>query len=370
MPLSLSVIHAEWGRHWSGGTLQVVLLLEGLAQQGIDNCLVCPKDSAISQRVAAKVPVQTFPLRGEHDIPTWWRFAQWLRRFRRQHTASPLILHVHSRRGVLPTLLVGRWLRLPIVLHWRVAAPMPSVFRYLADAVIAVSQAAAQQAQRAGFPETRIHIIYSGTEAERFAPSPEAQGQARRELGADEASFVVAAAGRLVAGKGYDVLLKAVANLSPTERPILLLAGEGPQEAAMKELANSLGILSQVRFLGFQQDIRPILWAADVFVHVPTHFPEGVPNVILEAMAAGLPVIGSKVGGIPEIVCDGETGLLVPPDDPSALSEALKALRSDPRQRQQMGERAQARVRQYHDAHQIPLRVLAVYQQVLSGDKP
>lgn len=361
-----TVIHVEWGRHWSGGTNQVLLLIRGLRERGVQGQLVCATESAIAQRAAEqKIPVITFPLRGEHDLPTWLRFARWLK----SYTPSPLIphlslLHVHSRRGALPTLLIARWLKLPTVMHWRVAAPLRFPVHRLADAVIAVSEAASVQVQKAGMPPEQVFLVRSAVDTDAFAPIGNARLQAKQRWGLGAEAFVVATIGRLAAGKGHDGLLRAVALLSPPERPIVLLAGDGAERIRLQRLVGELGIAELVRFLGFQRDVRSILWAADGFIHVPTHFPEGTPNAILEAMAAGLPVIATKVGGIPEIVRDGGTGLLVPPEDTASLAKAIQTLRKDPNLRQQLGETAQTYVRKHHTVAIMVEKVFQVYERM------
>ena len=235
---------------------------------------------------------------------------------------------------------------------------------HLAHFVIAVSQAAAEKAHQAGIPQDRIAVIRSVVESERFAPPPDARRWAREQLGLPADAFAVVGVGRMVAGKGFEELLEAVALMSSDERPFLLLAGEGPLRVSLEQEAAQRRINEWVRFLGFQADVRPILWAADVFTHVPTTFPEGTPNAILEAMAAGLPVISTPIGGIPEVVREGETGLLVPPNDPEALAEAILKLRQDEALRSELGKGAQKWVQEHHDVRQLPEKVIQVYNRV------
>lgn len=290
----LAVIHVEWGRHWSGGTNQVLLLMRGLQERGVQGQLVCATKSAIAQRAAEQqIPVVSFPLRGEHDLPTWLRFALWLKSF-----ALLSLLHVHSRKGMLPTLLIARWLKLPTVMHWRVAAPMPRPLAWLAQFVITNSQAAAQVAHQVGVPKERTAVIRSVVESDRFAPPSEAKGRSREQWELPLDAFVIASLGRMVAGKGYGTLLEAVALIPPEERPYLLVAGDGPLRETLERKMAQRRLGKWVRFLGFQPDVRSVLWAADGLVHVPTRFPEGTPNALLEAMAAGLFVVATPVGGI------------------------------------------------------------------------
>ena len=361
------MVHTEWGRHWSGGTQQVALLLEGLAQRGIRGCLVCQEGSMLAERMQGKVALKTFNLRGEHDLFTWRKFAQWLKVFkeRQESLGHKLLVHVHSRKGALPTLLIARCMKLPTILHWRVAAPIRLPIRLLADAVIAISEAARVHACKAGMPTERIFLIQSAIHTEKFAPpNKDTRLECRKWWGVEGSEFVVTSTGRMAPGKGHEVLLKAISQLSSDDRPIAILAGNGPEWEKLQQLACELRIRDFVHFVGFQNDIRPVLWAADVFVHVPTYFPEGVSVAVLEAMAAGLPVIATPVGGIPEVVRDGETGLLVPPNDHKALAEAILKLRQDEGLRTELGKQAQKWAQENHDVRQLPERVIQVYNQV------
>lgn len=366
------VIHVEWGRHWSGGTQQVSLLLEGLRQRGVNGYLVCQKGSMMAERMQSKLPTKTFNLRGEHDLFAWRSFAEWLRVFRDRQISlnHNLLVHVHSRKGAFPTLLIARLLKLPTILHWRVAAPLNMPVKRLADAVIAISEAARNFAIKAGMMPEQVFLVRSAIRVREFeCPDREIPKDFRRQWGIPETAFVVAETARMAAGKGHDVILKAVANLPATERPVVLMVGNGPEWKNLHQLAQNLGISETVCFTGFLDDVRVSLWASDIFVHVPNFFPEGVSVAILEAMAAGLPVVASKVGGIPEVVRDGETGLLVPPNDPKALAEALTNLRQDKTLCKQLGRQAQSWAREHHDAHQLPDQVLRVYNQVIA-EKP
>jgi glycosyltransferase involved in cell wall biosynthesis len=321
----------------------------------------------LAERMQGKVALKTFNLRGEHDLFTWRRFAQWLKVFkeRQESLGHKLLAHVHSRKGALPTLLIAKRLKLKTVLHWRVAAPIRFPLKF-ADAVIAVSDAAARQILKGNFPAEKVAVVRSSIDTKFFEPFDGARMQMRNHLELEEDDFVVAGMGRLVKGKGYEVLLKSLAELVPLDRPTLLLAGDGSERQRLEDLANELGVAQQVKFLGFQSDVRPILWAADIFVHVPTTFPEGTPNAILEAMAAGLPVIATPVGGIPEVVRDGETGLIVPSNDRKALAEAILKLRQDEALRTELGKQAQKWVQEHHDVRRLPERVIQIYNQVVA----
>jgi glycosyltransferase involved in cell wall biosynthesis len=152
---------------------------------------------------------------------------------------------------------------------------------------------------------------------------------------------------RLVPEKAQHVLLRAartVAEARPDVR--FVFAGEGPLKESLQALTGELGLLSQVQFLDFRDDIDRLLAASDVFV-LSSVF-EGMPVSLLEAMSAGCPSVATRVGGIPQVLRDGETGLLVPPDEPAALAEALLALLNNPERGMAMGDAArQTAVREY-----------------------
>jgi glycosyltransferase involved in cell wall biosynthesis len=215
---------------------------------------------------------------------------------------------------------------------------------------VAVSEEVAVHARAAmHLPPERITVIANGIDpAPLAAADPNAL---RRELGVPDQVPVIGALGRLHRQKGLDVLLRALpALLARFPELVLLIGGDGPEATALQGLAHSLGIASQVRFLGAWRRVPEFMAALDLLV-LPSRW-EGMPNVVLEAMAAARPVCASDLGGVREIVTaggldgprSGETGLLVRPDDPAALARAIGALLGDPARRQTMGRAGRARV--------------------------
>jgi glycosyltransferase involved in cell wall biosynthesis len=145
--------------------------------------------------------------------------------------------------------------------------------------------------------------------------------------------------------KGQTFLLRAwPAVLEGEPRALLLLAGDGPDEGALTAQAAALGLGRSVRFLGFRQDVPSLLACAEVLV-LPS-LNEGFGMVLVEAMAMGKPVVASAVGGVPEVVLDGQAGLLIPPADPRALAAAILRLLADPRAARRMGEAGRERARE------------------------
>ncbi|QAZ66032.1 glycosyltransferase family 4 protein [Solidesulfovibrio carbinolicus] len=200
--------------------------------------------------------------------------------------------------------------------------------------VVANSQGLAALArQSAG--QTPIRMIPNGVDTARFTPA-----ESLEESGPVRLVFV----GRVVHQKGLDVLLTALARLPAGVDYELTIVGDGPLRGALTEQAAALGVLSRLRFAGWagREAMPELLRRADLFV-----FPsrdEGMPNAVLEAMAAGLPVIATRISGNEEVVADGETGLLVPPDDPDALAGALAGLLADAALRRRLGAAGRERV--------------------------
>ena len=195
-------------------------------------------------------------------------------------------------------------------------------------------------------------------------PEPEVSGPGRSPR--DPAKgMVIGWVGRMVPVKGLSTLLRAVAEMTWTPRPTLLLAGDGPERAALEGLARSLGISERVCFLGFVENAWALYSRMDLFA-LPSH-QEGIPMVLLEAMGTGLPVVASSVGGIPYVIKDGSIGVLMDSRSPSAWAKALTALLKDPSRRQAMGDCARRHIRANFSVEQVAARYLSVYERVKSA---
>jgi glycosyltransferase involved in cell wall biosynthesis len=206
------------------------------------------------------------------------------------------------------------------------------------DAVAAVSEQARTWLREEGY-DGPAQVILNGV---RFDPPTEARMTIRSELGLGDA-FTLIMVARIDDMKGHDTLLQAAALLREAgQSPALLLVGDGERRRAMQAMARELGLGADARFLGYRRDIPNLLAAADLFV-LPSR-SEGMPLSVLEAMAAGLPVVATRVGGVPELVSDGVHGLLVSIDDAPALAGAIRRLMSDPASAARMGSAGRDRV--------------------------
>jgi len=215
-----------------------------------------------------------------------------------------------------------------------------------ANAVIADSRSIAREAL-----ECRPLVVYSGVSVPRHI-------NWRRREGARD--IVVGAASRLVPIKGLLNLIRATADLCADFKELRLeIAGEGPERSNLQSETRSLGIENRVRFLGWQPSLDHCLPHWDIFA-LPS-LNDGLPIAALEAMASGLPVVGTRVGGIPELVEHGSTGLLAPPDNVRALGAKLRELILDKALRLRMGKAAYERARSDFSAEQMARKIAAIY---------
>ena len=211
----------------------------------------------------------------------------------------------------------------------------------LTDRFVCVSADGARQAVRCGVPPRVVRVVHNGIDLTRFIPPLAPGGRGAASEGAPDGPVVVVA--RLSPEKDIETLLKATALAAREDAALRLeVAGDGPCMAELRWSAAGLGLDGRVRFLGVVRDVPALLAGAGLFV-LPSR-TEGVSLTLLEAMASGLAVVATRVGGNPEVVADGETGLLVPAGDAEALAAAILRLRRDDRARRRMGEAGRHRV--------------------------
>lgn len=215
-------------------------------------------------------------------------------------------------------------------------------------------------------PPERVEVLHNGVDTAALDPARCARRrEVRRELGVSEAGLLVTAVGRLAAVKNYPLLLRAFAQaLRVLPEATLAVVGEGGELGSLKALSEGLNIGDRVRFTGFRKDIPEVLHASDLFVH--TSLMEGLPNAVLEAMAMGRPVVATDVGGVPELVAHGETGLLTPSGDEAALTKALLYLLNAPDARRRMGDAGRHRAQQCFDQDTQVLK-LETYLERMGG---
>lgn len=239
---------------------------------------------------------------------------------------------------------------------------LPKAYR-----VVTVCRPFAEQIERLGVQPDRITILHNSVKP--FVPPPqEAVQRVRREFGFADDEAVILSVGRVSQEKGHADLLRAAAALaamSGAPQFRVVIVGDGPERERLAQLATQLGIEKRIAFAGFQRDTKPY-YAMATAVAVPSH-SEGSPNVVLEAMAAGLPLAANAVGGVPEILEEGVTGLMVPPRNPDAMAKALLRILSDAELRLRLGAAARARAESSHAPVAYRRTLVEFYQNTLES---
>lgn len=357
----MKIVHLDSHLPWRGGEQQVLYLSQFLCANGHESVIVCPPQSILYQRATqAGLPLRPLRVRHELDLLAAWRLGCYLRQ---QQTD---ILHMHTPHAHTIGLLAS-WLAPEArkVVSRRVDfAPIRNMFsRYKYNAAgvhyVAVSETVRRVLLAGGIPVQAVQTVHSGVDLNRIDTTPEIAPlfpPGRRVIGT---------VGHLAGHKGHTYLLQAIQHVQQHE-PLLqvVIIGEGALRRSLEAEARALGVAERVHFMGFCDHPLPLIRQWEMFV-----FPsvmEGLGTSVLDAMALGTPVIATRAGGIPEIVQDGVTGLLVPPRDPLALAHAVHQLLRDPAQGRAFGAAGRQRVEKYFTAARMGEHTLAIYQQLLA----
>jgi glycosyltransferase involved in cell wall biosynthesis len=357
----MRIAHVEAGRHLYGGAAQVRYLLEGLTARGVENLLLCPRDSELGAASSAAL-VRRLPMRGELDLTLLPRLAAELKRLR------PDLVHVHSRRGAdlyggLAAALAG----IPAVLTRRVDAAEPRFMRLKYRpycAVVALSRAIERQLVGAGVASDRVVRIPSGVDTQRYRPDSAARERLRALFGLRADALVVGVVAQLIERKRHSWLLALLPELV-REWPhlVVLCFGRGPLEGRLRAEIDARGLAQHVVLAGFRSNLPVLLPGFDVLVHPAGR--EGLGLALLEAASAGVPVVASAVGGVPDIVLDGETGLLIARDDGVAMGRAVHALLAAPDERRRLGAAARRHVERRFDVGKLVAAHHTLYTRLL-----
>jgi glycosyltransferase involved in cell wall biosynthesis len=369
----MNIVHLLIGGELRGGEAVALRLARAARARGDDVSFVSPDPGPFVDLAAADgFHVDLVPLRRSYQLGAAVRLGRVLRRRR----ADVLHTHVQAAAGA-PARVAARLVGVRVVAHLHienhfrprgvrrgVLRTLDNVTARLCARAIAVSEATLDAFVRQGWPERMIEVVYNGVDI--VADAPSANGAWRRALSVPDDAPVVAEIARLCDVKGQRELIAALADV-PDARLVLVggdLEAGGAFQAELERAADRLGVRDRVVFAGYRADAAELLSDVDVFA-LPS-WTEGLPITVLEAMARSRPVVATPVGGTPEVVADGETGLLVPPQDPTALAAALRRLLADPELRRRMGEAGRRRVEERFSAREMTDRVLAVYDEVAS----
>lgn len=316
---------------------------------------------------ALQAPVLSVPDRGPWDCAVIARLLHICRRERVR------IWHGHDYKSNALGLLLRRFwpMRLVTTLHGWVRHTRRTPLYYKVDklclphyeAVISVSPDLHAHSLASGVPAERCALIENGIDVGQYCRR-HALAEAKRRLGLPPERIVLGAVGRLSPEKGFDLLIRAVQRLRQSGLDVaLVIAGDGDDEPRLRRLIDELGLGDRVRLLGFLGDPRAVYEALDVFVL--SSLREGLPNVLLEAMALELPVIATRIAGIPRLIDDGNNGLLIAPDDVNALERALVRLLGDADLRLRLSQAARRTVEVHYSFALRMQKIAELYDRLL-----
>ena len=366
-PASILVV-SNHGAIVGGGELSLMDLLRGLDRDRWAPVLVVPEEGDVAAQARdLDLPVHVVPLPPlRRPGAASLRSASALIRLARAVDAA--LVHANGSRAMAYAGLAGRLAGRPAVWHVRIADSDGLVDRALgalATVVIATSRAVAR---RFSWAPAKIRLVPNGVDLKRFAPRP-SSGALRARLEVPPSTPIAVSIGRHVAEKGYRHLVDAAALVEGTKPGVhWILVGDGEIRSELESQARRLGLASSVHFTGWRDDVADVLALADVFV-LPSE-SEGFGRVLVEAMAMSRAVVATAVGGIPDIVLDGETGLLVEPANPVALAGAVRALLADPARAARLGAAGRARAESTFSLGAHVDAVERVYAEVLGRVAP
>lgn len=333
------VLHVVHHLQPGGMEYGLIKLVNGLAGGPIESmvCSTSAADPQMARQLAPGVRLVELRRRGGNDPRLVW---QLYRLFRRER---PDIVHTHAWGTLIEGLIAARLARVPVVMHGEHGTLQLKPYQVRVqrwawlhvDRLLSVSSRLAEKMSAAvGIPRECITVIRNGVDLSRF--SSVTRVEARADLGIDDGVVVIGHAGRLVPVKDQAALVHAASLLRQHGLTFrVLIAGEGPLRADLERLVAELGVTDCVTLLGHRSDLERFYAALDVYVLCSRS--EGMPNTILEAMASGVTVVSTNVGGADELVLPERTGALVPPARPDLLADAVRAMMTSSPLRESMG---------------------------------
>ena len=361
----MRTLHINTEKSWRGGERQTVFLAEGLARQGLEVHLVCQPGSPLAERSrSSEITVWLVAMRGEADLAAALALRRLIQKYRydivHSHTSHAHTLAFWATIGLNVVRLVTRRVEYSIFRNSFFGLNRIK-YRRMADAYIAISDRIRQVLIADGIPDKMIRVVPSGVITD---PASDGSSGLRAEFGVGNQNTVLLSVAHLTPEKGHEILLEAmklVVERMPSARLIIL--GEGERQKSLEVLADQIGQGNEVIFAGFRSDVSDFYDLADVYVS--SSLAEGLGSSILDALAAGVPVVATAVGGIPEYIDNGKTGLLVPAADPQALARAVIDQIQNPEQARAMAHRGKEIIRQRFSVEKMIGDTVAYYEDLL-----
>jgi len=364
----IRLAHVCASLHYGGKENGVVNLVNGLDPNIFENYIFTyVRGGALTSRIdPARCRVVELGDKLGGDYRLYFKLAREFRRYRIH------IAHTHSWATAMEGIIGAKMAAVPIIIHGEHGTMKTDTKLHIqiqrrlwnaTDQVLSVSEVLRENLHKKfDFPKEHIRVVANGVNLSRFDLSRHGVDYKAR-LGLPANALVFGAVGRVVPVKAYPILLRAAKLIfQEISHAHLLIVGDGPLLDELVQLANELDIMPRVHFWGARKDVPEILRGLEVYVL--SSESEGMSNTILEAMACGRAVVATAVGGNPELVVDGETGLLVPPNDPSAMATAITKLLRGPEQCRQMGELGRRRVEEKFSLEVMVRNYAKVYLEI------
>ena len=319
----MRIVHTESSLGWGGQEIRILSEAQGLIGRGHEVVLLCPPEARIyGEAPGWKVPAVALPIskkriRGLTSLLDWFK----------ANRCDLVSTHssTDSWLTALALLVMGR--PFPVVRTRHISAPVPTnaptrwLYTRATTRIVTTGEALKKElVERNRFPALRIDSVPTGVDPQRFKPGERAE--ARRRLGLPQDRTLVGIVATLRSWKGHLYLIEALAGVPAAD---LVIVGGGPMRERLEAQVDKLGLRSRVRFAGDQADVVPWLQSFDVFA-LPSYANEGVPQALIQAMLTALPCVTTAVGSIAELAKDGDTALVVPPQQAAPLREAIRKL--------------------------------------------
>jgi glycosyltransferase involved in cell wall biosynthesis len=345
----------------------LLLYLKHIDRKRFKPVLVCPTEGGLvlaAQKLGIETAIVSMPSLKHFSIIALVKLVALAKRKKAD------LIHTDNPRHTLYLGIVSFLLQIPLVWHVRVAnREIPLYERllfFLSKKVIAVSKTVGERFNHIPQKNKKLVIIYNGVAINEY-DFQRAKGNIRNEFSSGDC-VIIGTVGQIIPIKGQELLIKSVAAVckESSQNIKVLIVGTGKPDycKTLMELGRSLGVYEKIVFTGFRGDIPALMQALDIFILVGTH-EEGLSRVILEAMAAGKPVVATDVGGNREAVMDGETGFLIPTNKDAELVSVLVKLISDKELRKRFGTAGRLRLERTFDIRQNLTKIQEIYEELV-----
>ena len=359
----MHIVHTESSCGWGGQEVRVLEEAAGMIGRGHRVTLLCPREARICEEAGRRgVPLCILPiarkgLAGVSAMRSWFA----------RNPSDIVNTHSSTDSWLAALALLGMPGRPALVRTRHISAPIPDnlasrwLYQSATRRIVTTGERLREQLIRDnGYRPESIVSVPTGIDLARFVPADKPAAKAR--LGLDAARPCIGIVATLRSWKGHRYLVEAFAGLKH-QQALLLIVGDGPGRDNLHRQVSELGLGERVRMPGNQADVVPWLQALDVFA-LPSYANEGVPQALMQAMAVGVPVISTPVGSIDELVRDGDTGLMVRPEDVVALRTAIERLLDQPALGARLAEAARAWVRERYSRERMLDAMEAVFRGV------